>query len=117
MSGNPTISPIIELGGSSTNEGCADSDVYRWRSDPVKSCDWMDRNANYVDNLCPQESVALNCPQKGRKWCGDDENFRITTDVRTLNACTWLTNDPNAPFRVDRYCNRMQMGSLIRQSV
>jgi hypothetical protein len=89
------------LGGSSTNEGCADSDVYCWRSDAVKSCDWIGRNANYVDNLCP-ESVALNCPQKCRKWCGDDENFRIITDVRTLNACTWLTNDPNAPFRVDR---------------
>jgi hypothetical protein len=53
MSGNPTMSPIIELGGSSTNEGCADSDVYCWRSDPVKSCDWIGRNANYVDNLCP----------------------------------------------------------------
>jgi len=104
----------LEFRSSNTYETCADSAVFRIRGDPIKTCDWISRNADRVENLCPNESIALNCPQACRKCCGDDVNFRVvTTDDGTLKMCTWLAYDPNAPSRFDRYCDRVQTGSLI----
>ena len=71
---NPTTSTTIHS-PSTINETCTDSAVYRWEANAVKSCDWIGRNADRVDKLCPKEYVAFNCSQARRKYCGDVAKF------------------------------------------
>jgi hypothetical protein len=103
----PTDSPTtLECKRSSVYEMRTDSTSFRWKANNRKSCDWIARNAT-------KDSVALNCPQACRKCCADGINFRIITPIETENTCQWLTRDPNPLSWEDRYCNSVQMGTLI----